>query len=63
MCRALQKQKLTIKKKTLRSSKARRTEPCVRQTLRQAKTERVQNLRSEYWQQVEQIVERKLSNH
>ncbi len=41
MCRALQKQKLTLKKKTLRSS--------------QAQTERIQKLRSEYWQQVQQI--------
>ncbi|MHC5780043.1 IS630 family transposase, partial [Nostoc sp.] len=40
MCRALQKQKLTVKK-TLRSS--------------QAKTERVQNLRIEYWQKVKEI--------
>ncbi len=41
MCRALQKQKLTLKKKTLRSS--------------QAQTERIQKLRIEYWQQVQQI--------
>ena len=40
MCRALQKQKLTLKK-TLRS--------------RQAKTERIQTLRMEYWQQLKQI--------
>ena len=41
MCRALQNQKLTLKKQTLRSS--------------QAQTERIQKLRSEYWQQVQQI--------
>ena len=41
MCRALQKQELTQKKKTLRSS--------------QAKTERVQKLRMEYRQQVKEI--------
>nr|AIJ28517.1 transposase [Fischerella sp. ATCC 43239] len=41
MCRALQRQNLTQKKKTLRSS--------------QAKTERVQKLRIEYWQQIQQI--------
>lgn len=41
MCRALQKQKLPLKKKTL--------------LLSQAKTERSQNLRTEYWQQVKQI--------
>jgi len=41
MCRALQKQKLTLKKKTLRSS--------------QARTDRVQVLRSEYWDQIRQV--------
>jgi transposase len=40
MCRALQKQELSRKKKTLRSS--------------QGKTERVQHLKTEYWQQVKQ---------
>lgn len=42
MCRALQKQKLTLKKKTLRSS--------------QGKTERVQILRSQYWEKVLKIL-------
>lgn len=41
MCRALQKQQLTLKKKTVRSS--------------QAGTERVQNLRVEYWEEVKNI--------
>jgi hypothetical protein len=41
LCRGWQKQKLTLKKKTLRSS--------------QAQTERVQTLRVEYWQQVQQV--------
>ncbi|MBO3457257.1 IS630 transposase-related protein [Aetokthonos hydrillicola Thurmond2011] len=41
MCRALQKQKLTLKKKTLRSS--------------QAQTERVQKLRTEFWQKIKLI--------
>lgn len=40
MCRALKKQNLTLKKQGKCS---------------QARTERVQNLRSEYWQQVKQI--------
>lgn len=41
MCRALQKQQLTLKKKTLRST--------------QCATERVQKLRCEYWEQVRDI--------
>ena len=45
MCRALQKQKLTVKK-TSRSD--------------QGKTERVRNLRSEYWQKVKQIAPKNL---
>ncbi|XHX78647.1 MAG: hypothetical protein RBJ76_01555 [Stenomitos frigidus ULC029] len=41
MCRRLQKQKLTLKKKTFRSS--------------QAQTDRMQMLRRAYWQQVQPV--------